>query len=90
MGMMRREELVQLITGSLSDDKLIQLTFAVGCILGVPTVAVLTLPLLPVLNGGPILLPVGLLQATSTVARLMAVCREPTGHSTLTGTFILW
>ena len=58
MGMRRREELVLVVTGSLSDDKLIQLTFAVGCILGVPTVAVLTLLLLPVLNGGPTLLPV--------------------------------
>ena len=58
MGMMRREELVLLVTGSLSDDKLIQLTFAVGCILGVPTVVVLTFLPLPVLNGGPMLLPV--------------------------------
>ena len=58
MGMMRREELVLLVTGSLSDDKLIQLTFAVGCILGVPTVVVLTLLPLLVLNGNPVLLPV--------------------------------
>ena len=58
MGMMRREELLLLVTGSLSDDKLIQLTFAVGCLLGVPTVVVLTLLPLPVLNGGPMLLPV--------------------------------
>ena len=58
MGMMWREELVLLVTGSLSDDKRMQLTFAVGCILGVPPVALLTLLLLPVLNGGPTLLPV--------------------------------
>jgi hypothetical protein len=73
---------VLLVTGSLSDNKLIQLTSAVGCILGVPTVVVLTILLLPV--------ACSLLQATSTAARPMTVRREPTGHSTLAGTFILW
>ncbi|KAJ8588743.1 hypothetical protein M405DRAFT_819222 [Rhizopogon salebrosus TDB-379] len=72
MGRIRRAELVLLVTGSLSDDKLIHLTSAVGCILG------------------PIAVAYGLLQATSTAARPMTVRREPTGHSTLTGTFILW
>ena len=43
MGMRRREELVLVVTGSLSDDKLIQPTSAVSCILGAHTVVVLTL-----------------------------------------------
>jgi hypothetical protein len=81
---------VLLVTGSLSDDKLIHLTSAVGCILGVPTVVVLTLLPLSVLHGGSNAVAYGLLQATSTAARPMTVRREPTGHSTLTGTFILW
>jgi hypothetical protein len=45
MEIVRREELVLLVIGSLSDENLIQLTLtsAVGRIIGVPTVVVLTL-----------------------------------------------
>jgi hypothetical protein len=88
----RREKLELLVTGSLSDDNLIQLTLtsAVGLILGEPPVVVLTLtPSTHFLNRDPNAVACGVLQGTFTAARLITARREQTGHSTFSCAFIL-